>query len=45
MKKPVLVLSGYTPGTGVIRALGMMGIPIVVVYHDKKEVGYAQNIL
>jgi len=45
MEKPVVVLSGFTPGLGVIRSLGMMGVPITVIYHEKKEVGYSSKFV
>lgn len=39
MEKTVVVLSGFTPGLGVIRSLGSKGVPVTVIYHEKKEVG------
>lgn len=41
--KPAIVLSSYTMGLGVIRALGRMGVPIVAVYYDKKDMGYVSK--
>ncbi|MBN1140297.1 MAG: hypothetical protein JXB25_00655 [Deltaproteobacteria bacterium] len=32
--KPAFVLSGHTMALGVVRALGMMGVPVVVFYYD-----------
>lgn len=42
MKKAVILSSGVI-GLGVIRALGTMGVPIVVIYHDKKDMGYVSK--
>jgi predicted ATP-grasp superfamily ATP-dependent carboligase len=41
--KPAIVLSSYTMGLGVIRALGSMGVPVIVVYYDKKDMGYVSK--
>jgi predicted ATP-grasp superfamily ATP-dependent carboligase len=35
--KPAIVLSSHTMGLAVIRALGVMGVPIVVVVYEEKE--------
>jgi len=35
--KPVIVLASHTMGLAVIRALGIMGVPIVVVVYDERE--------
>lgn len=40
---PAIVLSTHTMGLGVIRALGMMGVPIIGVYHDKSDMGYVSR--
>ena len=37
--KPAIVLSAGTAALGVIRALGRRGIPVVVLYQDRSEVG------
>jgi D-aspartate ligase len=42
--KPAIVLSSHTMGLAVIRALGMMGVPIVVmVYDEKEDMGYVSK--
>lgn len=41
--KPAIVLSTHTMGLGVIRALGVMGVPIIAVYYDKTEMGYVSK--
>ena len=35
-----IVLSGHTMGLGVARALGMMGIPVVLFHHDKRDMAH-----
>jgi D-aspartate ligase len=40
MVKPAIVLSTHTMGLGVIRALGIMGVPIIAVYYDSGDMGY-----
>ncbi len=37
---PAIILSSSIGGLGVIRALGQMSVPIVVVYHYKRDMGY-----
>ncbi len=42
--KPAIVLASHTMGLAVIRALGIMGVPIVVVVYDEKEdMGYVSK--
>ena len=36
---PAIVLSGSTMGLGVIRALGMMGVPIILLTYDERDMG------
>lgn len=38
--RPAIILSTHTAGLGVIRGLGMMGVPIVAVHYDSEETGY-----
>ena len=38
--KPVIVLSTNKMGLGVIRGLGVMGVPIIAIYYDRNEMGY-----
>jgi len=40
---PAVVLSSHTMGLAVIRALGMMGVPVVVFYYDKNDMGYVSK--
>lgn len=41
--KPAIVLGTHTMGLGVIRALGSMGIPIIAIYYDSKDMGYVSR--
>lgn len=41
--KPAIVLSSHTMGLSVIRALGIMGVPVVVVYYEKEDMGYVSK--
>lgn len=42
--KPAIILSSHTSGLAVIRALGMMGVPIVVVIYEKSaDMGYGSK--
>lgn len=43
MMIPAIVLSSHTAGLGVIRALGVKGVPIVSVYYDKNDMGYVSK--
>ncbi|SDD95628.1 Predicted ATP-dependent carboligase, ATP-grasp superfamily [Pricia antarctica] len=38
--KPAYVLSGQQPALGVVRALGVMGVPIVVLHYKDEDVAY-----
>jgi predicted ATP-grasp superfamily ATP-dependent carboligase len=38
--KPAIVLSTNKMGLGVIRGLGVMGVPIIAIYYDRNEMGY-----
>jgi len=40
---PAIILSSHTAGLGVIRALGIKGVPIVSVYYDKNDMGYVSK--
>jgi len=41
--KPTIVLSTHTTGTGIIRALGEQGIPLVAVYYENTDMGYVSK--
>jgi D-aspartate ligase len=43
--KTAIVLSSHTMGLGVIRSLGMAGVPIVVFYYEKKDMGYVSKFV
>lgn len=40
---PVVVLSTHLMGYGVIRSLGRMGVPVIAVYYQKKDMGYVSK--
>lgn len=41
--KPAIVLSTHTMGLGVIRALGVMEVPVIAVYYDARDMGYVSK--
>jgi D-aspartate ligase len=41
--KPAIVLSSGVIGLGTIRALGTMGVPVIVVYYDKQDMGHVSR--
>jgi D-aspartate ligase len=41
--RPAIVLSTHTMGLGVIRALGVIGIPVVAIYYDRNDMGYVSK--
>jgi predicted ATP-grasp superfamily ATP-dependent carboligase len=41
--KPAIVISTYTMGLGVIRALGRMGVPVIAMYYDHRDMGYVSR--
>lgn len=42
---PAVILATHTTGLGVIRALGRMGVPVIVFYYDKKDMGYVSRFV
>lgn len=40
---PAVILSCHTMGLGVVRSLGIMGVPIIVVYYEKGDMGYVSK--
>jgi D-aspartate ligase len=40
---PAIVLSSHTIGLAVIRSLGIMGVPVNVVYYDEHDMGYVSK--
>jgi predicted ATP-grasp superfamily ATP-dependent carboligase len=40
---PAIVLSSHTMGLGVIRSLGKVGIPVIVVSYEKSDMGYCSK--
>jgi len=41
--KPAIVLSGHTMALGVVRALGSMGVSIVNVHYDEKDIAHVSR--
>jgi D-aspartate ligase len=41
--KPAIVISTYTMGLGVIRALGKMGVPVIAMVYDHRDMGYVSR--
>lgn len=39
MSKPAIVLSAHTMGLGVIRALGVMDVPVIAMSYDREDMG------
>ncbi len=38
--EPAIVLSTFTMGLGIIRALGVLGIPVIALHYDRRDMGY-----
>jgi D-aspartate ligase len=43
--KPAVVLSTHTMGLGVIRALGMQGVPVIAYHYNDKDMGYVSKYI
>jgi predicted ATP-grasp superfamily ATP-dependent carboligase len=43
MLTPAIILSSHTAGLGVIRSLGIHGIPIISIYYDRHDMGYVSK--
>jgi len=41
--KPAIVLSGHTMALGVVRALGSIGVPVIMVHYDEKDMGHVSR--
>ena len=41
--RPAIVLSGHTMGLGVARALGVMGVPVVLVHYDDRDMAHVSR--
>jgi D-aspartate ligase len=41
--KPAIVLSTHIMGLGVIRGLGVKGVPVIAVQYDDRDMGYASK--
>lgn len=40
---PAVILSTHNTGLGVIRALGVKGVPIIAVYYEDRDMGYVSK--
>lgn len=40
---PAIIITSHTMGLGVIRSLGIMGVPLYVFYYDKNDMGYVSK--
>ena len=43
--KPAIVLSGHTMALGVVRALGSMGVPVVIIHYDQKDIAHTSRFI
>lgn len=43
--KPAIVLSGHTMALGVVRSLGIMGVPVIMVHYDQKDMGHVSKYI
>lgn len=43
--RPAIVLGTHTMGLGVIRALGIMGVPLIAVHYDDRDMGYVSKFV
>ena len=43
--KPAFVLSGHTMALGVVRALGKMGVPIIMLHYNEKDMGHVSKYI
>ena len=42
---PVIVIAGTTVSLGVVRALGAMGVPVIVLYYADKDISYLSRFV
>jgi len=43
--KPAVVLSGHTMALGVVRSLGIKGVPVIMVHYDEKDMGHVSKYI
>jgi D-aspartate ligase len=41
--KPAVIIGTHTMGLGVIRALGIMGVPVIALYYKKGDMGFVSK--
>lgn len=45
MTPPAIVISGHTMGLGVVRALAQMGVPVVMLHHDPRDMAHVSKYI
>ncbi len=43
--KPAIILNGYTNALGVARSLGSMGVPVIMVHYDERDMGHVSKYI
>lgn len=43
--RPVIVVSGYTMGLGVVRSLGRQGVPVVLAHYDERDIAQVSRFV
>ena len=41
--RPAIILSGHTMGLGVARSLGIMGVPVVLIHYDERDMAHVSK--
>lgn len=43
--KPAIVLGGHTMALGVVRALGSMGVPVIILHYDQRDIAHVSKYI
>ncbi|MGB5633125.1 MAG: hypothetical protein WBM86_10155 [Waterburya sp.] len=43
--KPAIVLGGHTMALGVVRALGSMGVPVIILHYDRRDMAHVSKYI
>jgi predicted ATP-grasp superfamily ATP-dependent carboligase len=43
--KPAIILGGYINALGVARSLGSMGVPVIMVHYDVRDMGHVSKYI
>jgi predicted ATP-grasp superfamily ATP-dependent carboligase len=43
--KPAIVLNGHTMALGVARSLGSMGVPVIMLHYDERDMGHVSKYI